>query len=151
MSRPGAEEPFRARPKEVRQHRYWMFRFKTIEEKYSGARAAAIAAKEDPDLVEKEVVDDPEADKVRALYEDQPAFQFAGGWLTFGVKWDIDREDPAQIGVIVPLDKSLWEDWHKVCLENATELPVQEKPERIQIDRPDFRDHAEVDVDLSIE
>ena len=147
-TRPGTVDNEPPRPKEVREHRYWLFRFKNAAEKHSAARARAIKKGIDPNSVEREPLEEAPSG-IKELYEDQPAFNFAGGWLTYGVKWDIDRRDPKGIGKILPLDESLWDSWHHVVQANAKELPEKIKEEVIKVDRPEFTNSEELTVQLS--
>lgn len=85
-----------------RQLRYWCFRM--ANEAAGGASA---------DGVPSGLLD---------VITNSPAFQFTGGWASFAVKWDISQDEPFKI---VPLDKSLVDEWDEYCRSVAKDVPAE--------------------------
>jgi hypothetical protein len=60
---------------------------------------------------------------LRDVYAAQPYFSAAGGWSGFSELWDISEDDFA---VIVPLERSLSDEWEAHCAAAAKEFPKHE-------------------------
>lgn len=61
-----------------------------------------------------------EADGVLDYYQQRNWFQAIGGWLMYGVNWDIQKRPPF---AIFPLERSLADQWHDIVKEQA--VPIE--------------------------
>jgi len=84
-----------------RQLRYWLFRFKTETEE------DGVSAEGSPE-------------GLREKFEDMEWFQ---GWANFGITWDVHLEDFHRI---IPLKKSLAEQWDEILEKTVPELVKDE-------------------------
>lgn len=55
----------------------------------------------------------------KETFEGQPAFR---GWAAYTVTWDVCEDDQ---WLVVPLKKSLEDEWHELLMEVVPELPVE--------------------------
>jgi hypothetical protein len=114
---------------ELKQARYWCFRFQSELE---GADEA--------------VAPDGFKERIESL----PLFDKFGGWQTFGSLWDIDGDvEGNSEPFIYCRDKSLWELWDEHCASVAKAIPATNHDANIvQIVRDDFADSTEVEAIL---
>lgn len=54
-------------------------------------------------------------------FEEQEVFKVTGGFIDFGVKWDVDPEEPY---TIISREKSVDSEWNEHLEETVKELPV---------------------------